>query len=97
VSSVYVQLADDLPGAADRSTHVAVYRLADSLYLRVIPQGHRDVNSDNTGPNDIGPKNVNAQGEFREILFVEIIGLGPSRIPAFSELSCVATVRTRGR
>jgi hypothetical protein len=150
VSSVYVQLADELPGAADRSSKVAVYRLADSLYLRVIPLGHRDVergvfaysfalardaagktvipatnqpshgvtedvpraadfrNSDNTGPNEIGPKNVNAAQEFREIAFAdymleirvlsfEITGLGPSRIPAFSQLSCLATVRTRGR
>jgi hypothetical protein len=150
VSSVYVQLADDLPGAADRSTHVAVYRLADSLYLRVIPLGSRGVergvyaysfalardaagqtvlpptnqplhgltadvpraadfrNSDNTGPNEVGSKNVNAAGEFREIVFAdyvlevrvlsfEIVGLGPSRIPAFSQLSCLATVRARGR
>ncbi len=150
VSSVYVHLADDLPGAADRSTYVAVYRLADSLYLRVIPLGHRDVergvfaysfalsrdsagealipptnqplhgvtedvpraadfrNSDNTGPNEIGPKNVNAAGEFREIAFAdyvleirvlsfEIIGLGSSRIPAFAQLSCLATIRMRGR
>jgi hypothetical protein len=43
VSSVYVQLRDDLLGAADRSAYIAVYRLADSLYLRVIPQGDRTV------------------------------------------------------
>jgi hypothetical protein len=150
VFSVYVRLDDGLPGVADRASRVAVYRLADSLYLRVIPQGHRKVergafayafalsrdaagetwlrptnqpshgvsanvpraadfrNSDNTGPNETGPKNVNAAGAFREVEFAdyvleirvlsfEIVGLGPSQVPAFVQLSCLVTVRPRGR
>jgi hypothetical protein len=65
-------------------------------------------NGDNTGPNQVGPENVNAAGEFREIEFedhaleirvlsFEIVGLGPSRIPAFSRLSCLVTIRATGR
>jgi hypothetical protein len=146
--SVYVDLSEDEPRAADRA--VRVHRLADSLYLRVIAEGHvavargvfayaiqlsRDAagespilptnqprhgpaadylraadfrNSDNTGPNEIGPKNVNAAGEFREVLYpaheleirvlsFEIVGLGPSKVPAFARVSFLATVRARRR
>jgi hypothetical protein len=144
--SVYVRVADQLPGVADRSARLTVHKLTDSLYLRVIPESHTKVgrgafaylfqlardaagrepigatdqpshgpsadlvraadfrNSDNTGPNALGPKNVNAAGEVRTIAYGElvmeirvlgfaIVGLGPSQIPAFSELSCVVTVR----
>jgi len=63
-------------------------------------------NSDNTGPNAVGPKNVNAAGELRTIryrsqtmeirvLSLEIVGLGPAQTPAFSEFSCLVTVRPR--
>jgi len=63
-------------------------------------------NSDNTGPNAVGPKNVNAAGELRTIAYAdltmeirvrsfEIVGLGPAAIPAFSDLSCAVTVRPR--
>jgi hypothetical protein len=51
---------------------------------------------------------VNAAQEFREVVFAdyvleiqvlsfEIIGLGSSCMPAFSQFSCLATVRMRGR
>jgi hypothetical protein len=65
-------------------------------------------NADNTGPNAVGPKNVNAAGEFRHITYAgyvmeirvlsfEIAGLGPSAVPAFTRFSGVVTVRdTRG-
>src|ERR1043165_1186592 len=140
--SVYAELADDLAGPADRANRVVVYRLSDSLFLRVVPQSHvavergafaysfqlsRDAtgrslvqptnqpghgltsdtlraadfrNSDNAGPNEIGPKNVNAAGEFRQVeyddysleirvLSFEIVGLGSARIPAFARVSCL--------
>jgi hypothetical protein len=61
-------------------------------------------NSDNTGPNAIGPKNVNAPGEFRQVSYAghvmeirvlsfEIVGLGPSPVPAFARFSCLITIR----
>jgi hypothetical protein len=65
-------------------------------------------NGDNTGPNETGPKNVNAAGEFREVQFAdygleirvlsfEIVGLGPSKVPAFTRVSCLVTIKARGR
>lgn len=61
-------------------------------------------NSDNTGPNTIGPKNVNAQGEFRHVSYAshvmdirvlsfEIVGLASSQIPAFARFSCLVSIR----
>jgi hypothetical protein len=38
-----------------------------------IPRAADFRNSDNTGSNQIGPKNVNAVGEFREIVFAEYL------------------------
>jgi len=148
VYSIVVSLTDDLPGPTNRTSRVAVHRLTDSLYLRVIPESHAKVqrgafayffqlakdasgsaanpavdqpghgpsadlvraadfrNSDNTGPNMVGPKNVNAAGALRTIAYAdvtmeirvvsfEIVGLGPAETPAFSALSCVVTVRPR--
>jgi hypothetical protein len=61
-------------------------------------------NSDNTGPNAVGPKNVNAAGEFRRITYTgyvmeirvlsfEIAGLGPSAVPGLTQFASVVTVR----
>jgi hypothetical protein len=41
--SVYVRVADQLPGGADRSARITVHKLTDSLYLRVIPERHTKV------------------------------------------------------
>ena len=69
--------------------------------------GARDFrNSDNTGPNELGPKNVNAAGEYRRIeyeryvleirvLSFDIVNLGAGHFPAFSRLTCVVTVSPR--
>jgi len=40
VYSVHLELADDLPGGADRSSRISAYQLGNALYLRVIPQTH---------------------------------------------------------
>lgn len=150
VYAIALEVSDDLPGPADRTSRIAVHKLSDSLYLRVIPESHTQVrrgafayvfqlaedsagrapipaigqpghgpsadlvraadfrNSDNTGPNAVGPKNVNAAGELRTIgyadqtmeirvLSFDIVGLGPTAIPAFADLSCLVTVRPRAR
>ncbi len=60
-------------------------------------------NSDNTGPNQIGPKNVNAPGATRfikygkytmiiRVLEAEIINLGENNIPTFSRIKFFITI-----
>jgi hypothetical protein len=43
VYSVYGELSGDSPRVAERSPRVAVFRLEATLYLRVTPLAHRDV------------------------------------------------------
>lgn len=60
-------------------------------------------NKDNTGPNEIGPKNVNAPQEYRyltykdfeveiRILNFKIIGIESGVIPAFSNLDFLVSI-----
>ncbi|MFQ5935389.1 MAG: hypothetical protein ACE5LB_03155 [Acidiferrobacterales bacterium] len=60
-------------------------------------------NSDNSGPNQIGPKNVNAPQEVRHLLYegfaseirvvrFQIIGAEPGQVPAFAFLECLVIV-----
>ena len=61
-------------------------------------------NQDNSGPNEVGPKNVNAPSELRElryegfsveirVLEFQILNATPEAIPSFGSLSCLVTVR----
>ena len=60
-------------------------------------------NSDNSGPNEVGPKNVNAPQEIRQIAYngfraeihllrFQIIGTRPGMLPAFIFLECLVRV-----
>ena len=63
-------------------------------------------NADNSGPNQVGPKNVNAPQAYRQlryhgyqmeirVLETDIINLGEGAIPAFASLSVMLTVTRR--
>jgi hypothetical protein len=60
-------------------------------------------NSDNSGPNEVGPKNVNAPQEIRQITYdgfraeirllrFQIIGTRPGMLPSFIFLECLVRV-----
>ena len=61
-------------------------------------------NIDNSGPNDLGPKNLNAPGKLRfltydgfeaeiRVLEMEILNATPGVIPSFASMSCIVCVR----
>lgn len=61
-------------------------------------------NSDNSGPNEVGPRNVNAPGALRKITYegflaeirileFKILNARVGKIPSFASLSCLVTVK----
>lgn len=122
MSSLYLRVAPERTGEANPGETGFWFSLTDKAIdsPRILPtnqpahgfrqenvQASHFRNSDNTGPNELGPKNVNVSGAYRRIEFAdyvleirvlsfEIISIGLGRVPSFSRLDCVVTVSRRG-
>ena len=103
VYGYYFSLSEDAEGkqslpATNEPKHGIVPRGVDAWHFR---------NSDNSGPNTGGPKNVNAPGATRlthfgdltmkiRVLETNIVSLGKGYIPTFDKFICLVTVRKSG-
>jgi hypothetical protein len=100
VFGFYFQLAKDDAGtetirSTDQPGHGITEDSVNAFHFR---------NIDNTGPNEIGEKNLNAPGALRvveydgiemqlRVLAIDIVGAKPGATPSFRSLDCLVTVR----